>query len=238
MYLVYKATNRVNGKIYFGKTNNLTRRKIEHISEARRNRNYHFYNAIRKYGSENFIFELVQTFETEEAAYQAEIDLIQQFKTTDPKIGYNRTPGGNGVRVTEAERQRRSALGKTWVGSKNPFYGRTHSVSTRQRLSESRKAFVGERHPLWGTSHSTETRDKISQSKLGKAVWSTEQRREIGHRSAGERSSTAKITNAQATELREKFENGASAKELQVLYGLSKASVWKVIHRQTFREVL
>lgn len=55
---IYKITNLINNKIYIGQTNNPNRRWKEH-----RNSNsgcIKLRNAIKKYGSENFIFEIIE----------------------------------------------------------------------------------------------------------------------------------------------------------------------------------
>ena len=60
MGYIYKITNKVNGKIYIGKTiKTIEERFKRHIYDSRRNNSY-FYNAIKKYGIENFIIEEIE----------------------------------------------------------------------------------------------------------------------------------------------------------------------------------
>lgn len=245
IHCVYKATNTVNGKAYVGKTSfpeaateKLARRKREHLSEACRDRlNSHLYNAIRKYGFERFTFEVLEEFETAEEAYAAERRLIAALGTTDRSIGYNATSGGEGVTGLSPERRRKiSDAAKKRTGTKNSFFGRRHSPETRRKISASRAKYKGEAHPLWGTSRSASTKQKISASKTGKALWTDEQKRQIGQRNSGEKSTSAKLTNVQAVELRTLFGQGTAARELQTLFGLSKAAVWRCINRLTYKE--
>lgn len=237
-FIVYKVANLINQKVYVGKTNSLPRRTREHWSEATRcRRNSHLYSAIRKYGVANFSFTVVGEFSDESTAYAEEVRLIAELNSMDRELGYNLTPGGEGVRVTEVERKRRSDLGKSRTGSRNPFFGKRHTRETKNAISESAKKRVGPLHSMWGRQQSPTTRAKISRAKLGKPRWSEKQRIEIGKRFAGDNSCTAKITNAQAVTLRKLFAEGVPAKELQDIYGLSKTSVWRVINRLTFREV-
>ena len=56
---VYKFTNKVNGKIYIGKTINWKRRMCKHKSSAKKPK-YYFGRALRKYGFDNF--EIVSIF--------------------------------------------------------------------------------------------------------------------------------------------------------------------------------
>ena len=56
--IIYKITNKINGKVYIGQTiRSLEIRKRGHIQCAEQGMNRHLYNAMRKYGIENFEFE-------------------------------------------------------------------------------------------------------------------------------------------------------------------------------------
>ena len=96
MPCIYCITNRVNGKKYIGKTiEPITKRFSEHCSEAQsgRFRNRPLYNAMRKYGIENFSIErLVECSEEELESY--EILYIGRYNTYHN--GYNATRGGDG----------------------------------------------------------------------------------------------------------------------------------------------
>lgn len=240
MFLIYKATNKTNGKVYIGKTNALGRRKREHWSSAKRGLDTLFCRALRKYGVDGFQFETLERLPTEVLAYEAEQRLIQQFRANDRCYGYNLTAGGDGLRansITPEERQRRSERGKAYIGAKNPFFGKVHTPETRQAIREARRQYHGPRHPFWGHHHQAATKAKISQTKLDRRhQWTEDERAQIGHRSAGERSATAKISNQQAEELRHLAAQGVPRRQLQAMYNLSKASVCKVILRQTFKE--
>lgn len=60
---IYKATNRVNGKVYVGKTTNpLTSRIAEHNYNAKTRRDTtHFHLALRKYGNDQFLWEEIES---------------------------------------------------------------------------------------------------------------------------------------------------------------------------------
>ena len=94
---IYQITNKVNGKIYIGKTNDLNRRISKHYSELRGN--YHhshkLQRAYNKYGEENFIVTYEQFNDiTEEELSQKEIETIEKFDSY--YNGYNETLGGEG----------------------------------------------------------------------------------------------------------------------------------------------
>lgn len=45
-YIIYKVTNKINGKIYIGKTYNLEKRKKQHIGDI--NNGLPFHNALKE----------------------------------------------------------------------------------------------------------------------------------------------------------------------------------------------
>lgn len=52
--IIYKATNKINGKVYIGQSHkSLEERMRRHKNDSIRQDSY-FYRAIRKYGWENF----------------------------------------------------------------------------------------------------------------------------------------------------------------------------------------
>lgn len=107
MYYIYKYTNKINGKIYIGQTNNIQKRKNGHRSAAN-NQKAHEYNdafhaALRKYGEENFNFEIVE--EINEAfgrdyLNERERFFIKLFNSHISQNGYNITWGGDGCNKT------------------------------------------------------------------------------------------------------------------------------------------
>lgn len=92
-YCVYKITNKLNGKMYIGQTKNVkTRWRSNGIHYAG---SPHIYNAILKYGWDNFIKEVMYDNLTSEEADIIEIDCIKYYNTRDRNIGYNIASGGN-----------------------------------------------------------------------------------------------------------------------------------------------
>jgi len=90
MLIIYKITNKLNGKIYIGKTKQeLKNRWQQHCYEARKDSTYRFHVAIREFGRDSFQVEVV--FETEDPVELAakEYELIVFYNSVDPTVGYN-----------------------------------------------------------------------------------------------------------------------------------------------------
>ena len=96
-YIVYKVTNKINGKIYIGKTYNLEKRKKEHFNGI--NDNSPFHKALKKYGIGNFEWEVIDNADTEKEILDKEIYWIKKLNTCihfHNSNGYNITLGGEG----------------------------------------------------------------------------------------------------------------------------------------------
>ena len=103
MGIVYKITNNINGKVYVGKSKRLPSiRWAEHQRYAREaNRTNLIYLAIRKYGIENFSFEVIENNIPDSLLAQKECEYIKQFNSFHN--GYNETVGGEGESPVDTE---------------------------------------------------------------------------------------------------------------------------------------
>ena len=120
MHYIYKYTNKINGKVYIGQTNNLQKRFNGHKSEAfnpkSKGYNLPFHCAIRKYGIKNFIYEVLEEIEDGESQdfiNDREIFFIAFYHSLTTENGYNLTVGGDGcpkLPLTYEEKLSRSKL--------------------------------------------------------------------------------------------------------------------------------
>lgn len=109
---IYKITNKINNKIYIGKSINIKERWITHIRESNISNeqwdsNYRgvktpFHSAIRKYGTENFTFEVLEECDREQLN-DKEKYWIKELNATNRNIGYNVTLGGDGYNRGKGE---------------------------------------------------------------------------------------------------------------------------------------
>ncbi len=92
---IYKATNSLDGKMYIGLCTNFKQRKARHLCLAKSGVETRFYNAIRKHGADNFVWDMVeQDIESLSKLKEREIFYIKLFDTYNS--GYNSTLGGDG----------------------------------------------------------------------------------------------------------------------------------------------
>lgn len=95
---IYKATSATTGKVYIGQTTQTLQERIsQHNSHAFGHQyNYHFHNAIRKYGAEDFTYEIIEDgIKSVEVLNKREKYWISYYNSYYD--GYNSTMGGDGV---------------------------------------------------------------------------------------------------------------------------------------------
>ena len=87
--VIYKITNKINGKIYIGQTiQNVKERFYQHCAEKCE---IAIHKAIKKYGKQNFTLEVVEIV-NKNYLNEREIYWIQKYNSYDN--GYNSTKGG------------------------------------------------------------------------------------------------------------------------------------------------
>lgn len=186
MQRIYKITNQINGKIYIGKTIlPIEKRLKRHFYLADRQTNRHLYDAINKYGKENFIIELIEECEYS-LANEREIFYISLYNSNNNEFGYNMTIGGDGGRMPE-ESLKKMILKKTGIKLSEEHKrkiseankGKIPHLMTdeiKEKISNSLKRigcrppishWSGENHPMYGKNHSTETKQRLSEFRTG-----------------------------------------------------------------------
>lgn len=171
-YKVYIHTNKINKKAYIGITSQEPKDRWEYGFGYKKQPV--FYNAIRKYGWDNFEHIIFMDNLSKKEARHIEQLLIELYKTNcqkyyNPRYGYNMTDGGES----------------------NPMLGNHHTEETKAKISvariecwkdeqyrkaqrESHKWQIGENHPFWGKHHSQETKEKIASARTKYEVFCIE----------------------------------------------------------------
>jgi group I intron endonuclease len=89
--VIYKATNLINNKIYIGQTINFKSRINSH---SRKFDTKCLYNAIKKYGKENFKWEIIDSASSKQELDFKEILYIMGYNSYSHANGYNISMGG------------------------------------------------------------------------------------------------------------------------------------------------
>ena len=137
-FKVYKYTS-PSGKVYIGQTcQTLNSRASQGEGQRESPR---FYNAIKKYGFENFTVEILADNLTKEEADRLEVFYISFFNSINPEYGYNLSSGGSSPIPSEETREK----------MRQKRLGRKSSKETKQKISKA----------LTGIKRSEETKEKL-----------------------------------------------------------------------------
>lgn len=102
-YCVYMHRNKINNKVYIGQTCNI---KVRWHPISYKGSSY-FYNAIEKYGWDNFEHIILIDNLSLEEANQKEKYFIKIYESTNRNKGYNlKTGGNNGYQLSKETRQK------------------------------------------------------------------------------------------------------------------------------------
>ena len=105
-YYIYIHRNKINGKVYVGQTCQNPERRW------RKGEGYvktpFFYNAIKKYGWDNFSHEIIEEGLTQEEANKKEEYWIKYYNANNADFGYNLKSGGQNNFYSEESKKKMS----------------------------------------------------------------------------------------------------------------------------------
>jgi group I intron endonuclease len=151
--VIYKASNKINGKIYIGRTiQELNKRISQHMSKS--SDCSYFKNALEKYGVDGFVWEVIDTANSLDDLNDLEYHYIKQYGSYKRDYGYNLTLGGHGVRGFTHSEATKLKISKSKIGVKLPPFSDRH----KRRIGKANK----------GNKHSKASRNKMSKIRTGK----------------------------------------------------------------------
>ena len=148
MSVIYEFVNNINQKIYIGQALNYKQRIRAHKFNLKQNKNTPFYNALKKYGWNNFSINIIEECK-ENLLNEREIYWIEEKKSLYPN-GYNLLEGGNQAKHTDITKQKISN-------------GRRGIKFSDSHIENLRKSHLGYVMP-------EEQKRKISESNKGKVI--------------------------------------------------------------------
>ncbi len=155
--LIYKHTSKTSGKSYIGKTMFTAEERFRgHIKSVTAGSTTHFHKAIRKYGKEDFVTEVLIDGLTDPKV----LTIMEQYyicKYDSFRKGYNKTIGGEGAVGLKHSDETKAKLSALRSGENNYYYGKRrpeHAAAMRIRMA-------GKNNPMYGKEVSVETRQRI-----------------------------------------------------------------------------
>lgn len=146
-YLIYKITNKINGKFYIGA------HKTKDKNDSYMGSSSVLKNAIKKYGKDNFIKEIIFEASSLDEMYLKEKEMV----VLDRAISYNLKEGGIGGF---------DFINQNGLRNEKSFLGKKHTEKTKKSISQK---LTG--NTIWlGKTHKEESKKKMSESHQGKHI--------------------------------------------------------------------
>lgn len=189
--IIYKTTNLVNNKIYVGQD---TKNNSKYLGSGKKLK-----LAIKKYGVKNFQKEILEEINgTQELLNEREQYWIKKLDSTNKKIGYNISFGGqkgwmrdikhsketkeqfskkrkgkltkekNGMYGKKHKEESKKKMGRPQNGTKNGMYGKKHTKEAKRKNSEAHK---GNKNNFFGKKHTKEAKEKMSKKAKGRIAY-------------------------------------------------------------------
>jgi group I intron endonuclease len=171
--IIYKITNKVNGKIYIGQTTQtMELRWYGHCSD---NEKTPLHNAIKKYGKDNFLVEEIDRGTTYYELNGKEIRYIKEFNSLSHDNGYNVMNGGRRMYVQNLSQETKNKISisrkEYYKTHDHPNLGKSFSEETKNKISLSRKEYYKtHEHHNKGVKVSDEQKQKISTTLSGRNI--------------------------------------------------------------------
>lgn len=177
-YCIYLHKNKINNKVYVGQTSVKPQYRWNH-GEGYKTSTL-FYNAIKKYGWENFQHIILYTNLTLEKANALEQYLIKRLKADNRNFGYNILDGGKNFHHTEQQKQKQSQIMKEKWKDQEYRKNQSQKIKEKWKDQEYRKKVIegisgenshfygsnksGENNPMYGKHHTEEAKKKMSEA--------------------------------------------------------------------------
>ncbi len=232
--VIYLITNNINGKVYIGQTTSdiPKSRWNGHIYCARHNvATYYFGNAIKKYGADNFTFEIIKNCTDQEDLNYWEKYYIDYYDSRNRKKGYNTKEGGSHGKHSEEtkEKLRKINIGKILSDEHKlklslAHLGKTHSKEGKEAMSKI----------MTGRKLSSKHCELISIGKKGKK-FTEEHRKNIAISKSGEKSPKAKLNWDMVNKIRKEYKKRKTTLiKLSKKYNICESSMRRVVFNYTW----
>ena len=237
---IYKIENLINHKVYIGQSKDIYRRyhshhKFDCYNDEKSSYNFQIYQAIRKYGEENFTIDVVELCD-ENLLDERECYWIKYYNSYHN--GYNATEGGQywseNIHSEETERKRAETRAKnhTFQGEKHPRAKLSNEevIYIRQRYKDGET--IKEIYQDYQTLYANiDTFRRIILGQTYKNVGNIPNKNEI-------RFTNAKLTADQVKEIRRRYkEEKISYAKLGTEYGVTSGAIASIIQRKTYRHI-
>lgn len=238
---IYAIKNRINNKMYVGKSVNIKKRKSYHFWLLRTNNHFNpkLQSAFNKYGEENFEFVILEKCNKDELD-DKEIKYINRYNTIND--GYNICEGGEGSLGRTLSEETKQKISNANTGRKQDEVAKKRKSEIMKELwqtAEYRKKMKQRPKPKpWnkGRRHTEEEKKHLSEKLKGRRI-TEEHKKKLHELYKGEKSLTAKLTEQQVIEIRLRFLKGEKQCDIKKDYQVSAQTIYDIVRNRRWRHI-
>jgi len=210
---VYAIRNKKDGRAYIGSSVDVESRMRGHKSMLKRGKHYNrlLQGAFDTFGEDSFEFIVLEANVPTDNLRNREEYYTSLYGTNLSGKGYNirkEVLSNKGISLTDESKSR---IRKSKMGSKNPFYHRTHTEESRKKMST---AHSGTRAYWYGKKLPPDLIKKRSKAMKGKL--------------AGAKNPSAKINFSIAEQIRSEISGGKKIRDIAKEYHLSSSLIYEI----------
>lgn len=221
MHFLYLITNTKNSKVYVGQTKNPAKRKSQHKNQST---NKHLRNAIAKYGWDSFMFEVIAVSLTQDDADRTEQLLITQYDSRNQSMGYNVSPGGYYLEMSDEIREKMA----------NAKRGRKLSDETKRKISISLQSKQCQTRFVKGQAAINPF--KKGQSPWNKGIKHSEETKTLISMAGKGRTPPNKMSNEKEELIVSLYKDGKTYREIMDMANCGETSIMRVINRKNIEK--
>lgn len=255
---VYKITNLANGKVYIGSSVNCELRWQQHTNDilCSRHHSKHMMSAWKKYGKDNFQFEIIETADGREMLLEREQYWLDILKPFIPMNGYNTCRKADSPLGTKHSAATRKKIGDVQRGRAMPdkhkkkiaeaHAGKKKSAGHAKNISRGQSMFVGDKlnemlrfrasgmsslriAKIYGCNKSTVLRTlRGKQTHIGKPLDTLPVERRATGRFVSGAVGKSSLTKDAALKIKEMLSSGANLMETSRAVGVGHKVVWMI----------
>lgn len=224
MGIIYCYTNLINGKKYVGQTINPKKRYNQHKSSAfnEKDKDYNtpLHRAFRKYGYDNFNYEVILSTSSLDILNELEIYFIAKYKTQVPN-GYNILEGGNNSSRILNEETKINMM-------------KAHANLTEDEVIELRIAYKEKESP--SVIYNNKYKDRMHfQSFLN--IWTGKRYASIMPEVFADRGRHTKLNEEKVKQIKTEIAEGKSYRKIAENFNISPSTIADIAHGRTWKQV-
>ncbi len=225
--IIYRAFLE-DGRSYVGQTiNTFEDRKNKHklLAENSRNDCRHFYRAMRKYGFDSFMWEILDSAESKEELDLKEIQYIEKLNSI--KNGFNIRTGGSRGKLSEESKE---AISIKNSGEGNGMYGKLAWNSGRKLSQEHVDKIITKfkkGNIPWNKGKKNEYKTKPCSEEI---------KEKISQANSGSSNGRAKLNWDKINKIRELAKNKMKLKDIAKIYNVSRGHISMIVNNKQWKE--